>query len=160
MNQNDVEMPSMAFVSYPSRLLPMEKVCLDSARDLLRREILSYKDLSEGWDGDDGRPPLEQTLDDAVRFIDQIPENSDQFRVPLPIPSLGGDGELVLYWRFKRSYAEASFLGDGVFSFYSAINRKKVYCPGDQDIPESVNGEMRKIASVLIHVEHASHELS
>ncbi len=86
---------------------------------------------------------------DAIEFIGQLPISHDRFRVPLPKPSLGGEGELVLYWRFKESYAEASFVGDRKFSFYSAVNREKVHCSGDQEIPESTSGEMRKIASVL-----------
>ena len=126
----------------------------------LCREVLSYKKFSEGWDGYDGHPPFEQTVDDAVKFIDRIPESYNQSCIPLPKSSLGGDGELVLYWRFKGSYAEASFTGDGRFSFYSAINRKKVYCPGDQRISESLNNEMEKIASVLAHLVSESHELS
>lgn len=115
----------------------------------LYEELLSYKKLSEGWDGYDGLPPLEQTIDDAIRLIDHMTVALDHASLPLPKPSLGGDGELVLYWRFEKFYAEVSLLGDGKFFFYAASNRVKVYSSGEQEIPDSTNDEIKKIASVL-----------
>ena len=121
-------------------------------QDPLREELLSYKKLADGWDGYSALRPHAQTIDDAIRFVDRLPESVHRTRVPPPKPCKGGDGLVVLCWRLKEAYAEAAFMGDGTFALYSAIHKIPFHCCEDQEISGSPDGEMEKIASLLIEL--------
>ena len=85
-----------------------------SAEDKLHARLLSYLDLTDGWDGYRAAPPSIDAVLDAVAFLVIRPRD-----VPLPFPQLASDGEVGLYWRTGEIHAEVGFYGDGDVSYYA-----------------------------------------
>ena len=82
----------------------------------LRTELRSYSLLSEGWDGDGARAPIDQAIDDALLFLERKP-----YDIPIPNPQVCSDGSVGLYWRTDIGpfHAEVNFEGDGTFACFS-----------------------------------------
>lgn len=85
-----------------------------SPKELLMREILSYSQYEDGWNGDGSIGPDEEAIHAATDFIQKIPS-----RLTLPRPMLSFDGEIGLYWGMESGYAEVTFESNGEFSFFS-----------------------------------------
>lgn len=90
-----------------------------SAEDKLAAELLSYLDLSEGWDGFESVPVPRDAVLDALSFLDLRPGD-----VALPYPQIAPDGEVGFYWRTEDVFAEIGFYGDGEFSYYAKYTPK------------------------------------
>lgn len=95
--------------------LPNFQLKEPSRLDRLEAELLSYRDLKEGWDGYSGVPASTQAVDDAVAFLKQRPAD-----ISLPYPQLGSDGEVGLYWQTGEVFADVGFRGDGEYSVYAS----------------------------------------
>lgn len=85
-----------------------------SAEDKLHARLLSYRDLTDDWDGCGAAPPSIDAVLDAVDFLVMRPRD-----VPLPSPQIASDGEVGLYWRTGEVHAEVGFYGDGDMSYYA-----------------------------------------
>lgn len=90
-----------------------------SAEDKLAAELLSYLDLSEGWDGFESVPVPRDAVLDALSFLDLRPGD-----IALPYPQIAPDGEVGFYWRSEDVFAEVGFYGDGEFSYYAKYTPK------------------------------------
>lgn len=87
-----------------------------SEEDKLDATLMSYRKLPEGWDGYEGVPAAIEAVTDALVFL--ILLDGD---LPLPYPQIGSGGEVGLYWRTEKVFAEIEFLGDGQFSYYARL---------------------------------------
>jgi len=76
-------------------------------------EILSYIDLTEGWDGYEAIVPDKETINSTLSFLDII--KSEYF--PAPKAMLANDGEVSLYWEVNGKYLEIGFDGENQFSY-------------------------------------------
>jgi len=102
-----IDEPSVGIeLDFPSALL--------SPKELLMREILSYSQYEDNWNGDGSIGPDEEAIRAATDFIQKIPS-----RLTLPRPMLSFDGEIGLYWGMESGYAEVTFESNGEFSFFS-----------------------------------------
>ena len=88
-----------------------------SPRELLMREVLSYPDCEDDWNGEGTLGPSQHAVDAATAFINAIPA-----RLPLPRPMLSADGEIGLYWALGGGYAEVTFNASGEIVFFSRSN--------------------------------------
>ncbi|WP_290873394.1 hypothetical protein [Aquabacterium sp.] len=85
-----------------------------SHREMLKREVGAYSDLTDGWNGPGTMPPPHEILDVALNMIDAIPA-----RLPLPRPMISASGEIGLYWDLAGGYAEVGFDPNGEVTFFS-----------------------------------------
>ena len=79
----------------------------------LRAELLTYKSLSAGWDGDDSAPADVAHIDAASQLLSLLPAG-----IPLPKPMLSGDGEVGLYWKNSDYLADAVIEDASHFSLF------------------------------------------
>ena len=88
----------------------------------LRNELRSYLSLKENWDGEGAKIPTQESVNDALKFLDNRPDN-----IPLPYPEEGFDGDAGLYWcnRKAQVFAEVTFDGDNKFSFFAVHGTPK-----------------------------------
>ena len=110
-------------------------------KDRLAGELLSYRELPQGWDGYDGVPASDRAVDDALRALTARPSD-----IPLPFPQLAPDAEVGLYWRDDSVYVELGFYGGGEFSYYARYTLEsgereedgRDRCSLDAEWPESL----------------------
>lgn len=108
----------------PGALQPQTEIRIDtranaqsgilSPRELLKREVSAYSDLSDGWNGDGSVPPSGLQLQIGLQFAEGIPAH-----LPLPRPMLSSMGEFGFYWDLEGGYAEFSIEADGRGTFFS-----------------------------------------
>jgi hypothetical protein len=101
-----VQLPSQA-AGYLADDRPVDPV------EWLKAELMSYAYLTDGWDGVRSVPPRAGHLDDAKHFISLLPPG-----LSLPKPMLSPNGEVALYWRTDRLFADAVMEGTGRFSLF------------------------------------------
>ena len=105
-----------------------------------RNKLLNSLDLSAGWDGEGGRVPTKQDVDNAINFLDYIP--------PRGIMSvrvvIAGDGEVGFDWRESGTCLEVGF-NDGEISFFAQINENEF--GADMDFKNSIPEELKFLMS-------------
>lgn len=84
-----------------------------SRLEWLRAELLSYQDLPVGWDGEGSIPAKPEHIAAASSLLEAIPAG-----IPLPKPMLSPDGELGLYWKSDRWFADAVIEDANHFSLF------------------------------------------
>lgn len=84
----------------------------------LAAELVAYRNLPEGWDGQDGMAPSKAAIDDALMFIDLLPLSAEA-----PQPMVSGEGEVGFFWRTENGFIDVSFMGDGIISYYGRSDR-------------------------------------
>lgn len=75
-----------------------------SGYDLLKMDLKAYLSLEDGWDNQDSKAVLVETINTAIQFVDKLPSG-----IPLPKPMLSNNGEIGLYWDIGDIYADVSF---------------------------------------------------
>jgi hypothetical protein len=75
---------------------------------------VSYRDLKDGWDGEESKKPNYDAIDDALSFIDLLPLGME-----LPEPMVAADGEVGFYWKKPNVYIDIGFKGNGKISYYA-----------------------------------------
>lgn len=100
---------------HATNVLPWQVVPLDS-QTRLRRELASYIDLPENWDGEGATAPSQAAVDDAYAFLDNRPPD-----IPVPLPDQGSEGAVGVYWdnHDAQVFTEATFEGDGTFAYFA-----------------------------------------
>jgi hypothetical protein len=79
----------------------------------LRSELASYQNLPAGWDGEGSLPADPMHISAASTLLELIPAG-----IPLPKPMLSPDGELGLYWKGDRWFADAVIEDETHFSLF------------------------------------------
>lgn len=85
--------------------------------------LYEYLALSENWDGYGGRAPDTRTIFDAETFLRALGEGS----ATAPRPMVAGDGEVGFYWKWPGGYAEATFNGNGTFTYFAKSGEKTIF---------------------------------
>jgi len=85
-----------------------------SPKELLMREILTYGEFADGWNGEGTNGSTQQATDAATMFVSAVPA-----WLPLPRPMLSSNGEIGIYWGLEGGYAEATFEPTGGVTFFS-----------------------------------------
>ncbi len=85
-------------------------------------QIFKFAQLEENWDGYGGVVPNDSTIGDAVSLLKGVPRNNPPSRV-----GLSGDGEISLIWESDNFYADFGVMGDGNYSYFMELNKKKLY---------------------------------
>ena len=70
---------------------------LSPGKQTIANKIKKYGDYKIGWDGYDGVPATNRTIEDAITFLQKIPEFC-----ALPYSGLAGDGEVDLFGKKER----------------------------------------------------------
>src|SRR5271170_7700627 len=83
-------------------------VALAPSHAALRAELADLQATMAQWDEADGDRPSAAAFDDAVSFLEMLPEVRIQ-----PSPYASGDAEVGLRWLFEDGFAEVAFRGDG-----------------------------------------------
>lgn len=78
-----------------------------------QRELCSYLDLPEDWDGYGGEAPVERAIYDAMEILGACAG----LHLPSPRAMVSSSGEVGLYWRDEAAYGEIRFPGDGTFYY-------------------------------------------
>ena len=82
-----------------------------------KEKLLQSVNLKDGWDGENGRAPYKQDVDNAIKFMDHIPSHGlASSRV-----YIAGDGEVGFDWREIGLCLEITF-NDNDISFFAEIN--------------------------------------
>lgn len=66
----------------------------------IHQEINSYKNLKDGWDGEDSFPPPNETINNAINFVDSLGESLKLIDEDYIYPT--GDGTIVI--DFQNDY--------------------------------------------------------
>lgn len=87
-----------------------------SAESMLYKELASYVELEDDWDGNGAKAPSQTAVDDALTFLDAKPAD-----LPLPYPEEGTEGDVGIYWEDIPSqvFAEVNFEGDGTYAYFA-----------------------------------------
>ena len=106
-----------------------------------RLEVKSYRDLTDDWDGSEGRPPSQRAIDESMGLLSQL----ERLEVVEPKAMLSNDGEIGLYWRTDRCYLEIGVMGDGNWGAYGIHRSTKRelmidHHPTDKTLPECLVG--------------------
>lgn len=96
----------------PSRKIEILSPALTERR-IMAQELLQYQELSADWDGDNGHAPALLDIENAVAFMDHIPDKG----IASAKLMVAGDGDVGFYWRNDNFYLEIGFQ-DGNISFY------------------------------------------
>ncbi|PPD56986.1 MAG: hypothetical protein CTY10_01195 [Methylotenera sp.] len=83
-------------------------------KNMLKKQILSYSTLSDGWDGVGSLKPTQDAINTAEKFIELLPSG-----IPLPTPMLASDGEIGFYWDTESAYADLHLEEGGLISLYT-----------------------------------------
>ena len=116
----------------------------------LQRELRSFAELPDNWNGEGANPASYQAVSDAIEFLSRRPA-----KIPIPSPDIGSSGEVGVYWDECGVFAEAVFDGDGYFHYYAehvvdgsvrATSGKDGLVVGE-DWPEGLLGLLSNLAS-------------
>jgi hypothetical protein len=98
-------------------VLGLHPTGVEVERKAVIAELLSFRDLEEGWDGPDSVAPNPGAVNDAISFFDRpLPVG-----VPLPEAVANADGEVGLYWGGPGVYIDIGFRGVGEISYYGRV---------------------------------------
>ena len=91
--------------------------------------IERIKQYTKDWDDYNAEPATEYTINNALKFIDILPNNMNC----KPIISLAGEGEICFIWKAEEYKLDLGFYGDGTYSYYGKdySNNKELF---DDDI--------------------------
>ena len=81
---------------------------------LISSELIAFKDLNAGWDGPGSVAPAIAAVDEALMFLDIIPQYGAD-----PEVMVAGDGEVGYYWKNEAGFIDISFRGSGEASFFA-----------------------------------------
>ncbi len=95
--------------------------------------INSYKNYPANWDGYDGIPPLSETVNNTLEFIEKLPFNAKE-----PRPGVSGDGEISLFWESDDIFVDIGFLGDEKYTFYARDDQAIEYFKDDLDLKDPI----------------------
>jgi len=113
----------------------------------IERELESYLQLEDGWDGYGGEAPSKDSVFAAIGFLKKVKESGYK----LPKPMVSGDGEVGLYWDYADCYIDVGFEELGEMTFYA----KDSYGEWGEDHPLSV-GIPHHLREVLIRLSQLS----
>lgn len=107
--------------------------------------IRSFGGLSSGWKGPGSQPVPQQSIDDAEAFTKAT------FTARTAAPTYIGaaaDGELIISWRGPERFIEASFHGDGSFSYYAKIGEKVEHFGDDVPAAQGLAMQLRNFIDI------------
>ena len=83
-------------------------------------KLRSYASLPDDWDCEGSQTPHQKSIDDALTFLANMPED-----LPIPFPEAGPEGDIGMYWdnRKTHTFAHVLFDGDGCFAYIATIKR-------------------------------------
>jgi len=143
INRNPVYINHTTFKPYVDIYGPINHSKI-SQFDKTEGEILSYINLTEGWDGYEAIVPDEETINSALLFLNLI--KVELF--PAPKAMLSNDGEVSLYWEAEGRYLEIGFDGENQFSYL--IDSKDI-TKGEDDlvVDESIPTPLREELTII-----------
>lgn len=74
----------------------------------------SYRNLGDGWGGEESLTPNGASIDAAIQFIRSMPAG-----IELPSPMISYEGQIGLYWSSTTGYVSLDFESNGHASLYS-----------------------------------------
>ncbi|MEE9925823.1 MAG: hypothetical protein PBV01_21045 [Brucella anthropi] len=83
------------------------------------REMESYKELSDGWDGPNSIKPTIQRIQSAQKFLGLLPPD---IRTPEAMAS--ADGTVGWFWRNKNIHAAVEFVAQYKYSYFARTSDK------------------------------------
>ena len=79
----------------------------------LASHLVTYRGLEDGWDGAGSVAPPENAIQEALRFIDLLPNKVMAFEA-----MAAADGEVGLCCVQENFYADIGFRGDGTIAYF------------------------------------------
>lgn len=73
------------------------------------RRLVQFKTRKEGWDGRAAQAPNAESLGAAIKFL----QSMKSLPFPVPMASVGSDGNAALYWQTGDLYADVELYEDG-----------------------------------------------
>lgn len=80
----------------------------------LELELEMYRELTDGWDGQNSRAPVSVDIMNAQGIVAKLPPG-----LPIPKPMLSTTGVVGLYWDLKNIFADIELEPDGRFSLFT-----------------------------------------
>ena len=103
-------------------------------------KLLNSLDLRPDWDGEDGRAPTKQDVDNAINFLDHIPPRG----IMSARVAIAGDGEGGGDWRGGGICLEVGF-NDGEISFFAERNGTE--SGAEMDFKDGIPEELKLLMS-------------
>ena len=104
------------------------------------KKLSSSLDFRPGWDGEDGRAPTKQDVDNAINFLNYIPPRG----IMSARVGIAGDGEVGFDWRESGICLEVGF-NDGEISFFAERNGTE--SGAEMDFKNGIPEELRLLMS-------------
>lgn len=106
--------------------------------------IRTYSTYEKNWDGYEGVPPKNETINDTINFLKHLPGNTK-----LPYAGLSGDGEINLFWDEDNIYIDIGFIGDNKFSYYARNKSGKEISGDDISISGTLPDELIRLIKTI-----------
>lgn len=133
--------PTLAAQDFGRRMLVQSQAARPDYQ--LISKIRSFATYQQGWDGYDGVPATNLAVHEATAFIKGLTTENE--RVPLPVSTLTGEGEIILLWKNKPFYLSISFWGDGNYSYYAEDAEGREYFNDDARVADPLPREIRNL---------------
>lgn len=79
--------------------------------------LVEFKARQAGWDGREASPPNQKSLQHAIDFLSRI----KCLPFPVPMASVGIDGNATLFWKTSALYADIELSEDGKLGYLLQI---------------------------------------
>lgn len=107
------------FSTWQSTSHQLEAESLHEADRQIRR-LVNFKKRKQGWDGRGAEAPNSGSLSAAIKFL----QNLKSLPFPIPMASVGSDGNATLYWQSENFYADVEMYDDGTVGYLLQVTGK------------------------------------
>jgi hypothetical protein len=103
----------------------------------LYRELGTYSELTQNWDGYNGIKPTDEVIQTTKQFLNILKSQE----IIYPKIMVAGSGQIALFWKNKKNYLEIDFDEENKFSFFYKLNNK-VYGRDDLVLSDNLPTEI------------------
>ena len=120
----------------------MERTVINAPYLETWRRVRLFAGLQPGWKGPESIPVTAQAIQDAEDFTRIVVSSTS--RAPTFIGA-ASDGELIINWQHPDKFVEASFHGNGTYSYYAKIGGAEYFgddIPAEHSLPDALIGHL------------------
>ncbi|GLV23653.1 hypothetical protein TomTYG45_00960 [Sphingobium sp. TomTYG45] len=107
------------------------------------RRLVNFKSRKKGWDGREAEAPNPESLGAAIHFLQSL----KYLPFPIPMASVGSDGNATLYWKNDKVYADVELYEDGRIGYLLQVGDRD---PEDNEVDMPERGIPPSIFGALI----------
>lgn len=111
----------------------------------LRAQIITWSELPDDWDGDDGHAPTKTVVETAQTFI----SNAERYALSAPQPFVEGDGEVGFRWKSADCFTSVAFLEDGSVVALAQLHGKTVLRVDEPATPLNLHQLLKNLTTLV-----------